>query len=160
MSNKVFPYFVIVILLVGVGLGRFLSFKPSFSISSMINVIGIFYSIIAVILLYEAISESAKYRNLAVNLFAPLMLWVHTLVPLGLAASWVISKGGPSRNVIASFGISLFSYSVLPMGLFDIVVSNPSIKSWQPVDIRFKRFSFFLLVSGLVLQLISACLGV
>jgi hypothetical protein len=160
MSNRLFILFVLILLGIGLWLGRTLSFRSSLSIPSILNVIGIVYSITAVVVLYEAISANISRRSFIVNYFAPFILWAHTLVPLGVAIAWVIPGGGPSRNIISSFGLSFFVYSILPLGFLDTAVTFPRIKEWQPVDIRFKRFGLFLLVSGLSMQLIAACLAV
>jgi hypothetical protein len=160
MSNKIFIIFALFLFGIGLWLGWKLSFRSSLSIPNILNIIGLIYSIIAVVVLYEAISANATRRGFVVNYLAPLILWAHILVPLGVAISWVLPGNGPSRTMVSTFGLSFFTYSILALNIFDAAVVFPRIKEWQPIDIRFKRFGLFLLLSGLSMQLIAACLVV
>ncbi len=60
MSNRIFPFFIGILLLMGVSIGWLLASRPSFSIPVLLNVVGIIYSMIAVIVLYETIAQNQK----------------------------------------------------------------------------------------------------
>jgi hypothetical protein len=159
MNNR--PFFALLgaSVVLGLFLGRFLAFRADISISGLMNVIGIIYSLMAVVILYETISANVTYRDFTVNYLAPCILWAHSVIPLGVALSWFFSNGSPSGSKIASFGFSFFVYSILPLGFLDAAVVFPRIREWKPVEVRYRLFGLYLLLSGLVMQLIAALLA-
>ena len=160
MNNKVFLIFILVLIGIGLAIGHWLAMRVSMSVPSVLNVIGILYSITAVIVLYEAFAEDSRFRALTVKFLAPIVLWAHTVIPLGMALSWVITRGTPHGDAVATFGFSLFSYSILPLTFLDSKVVFPRVQSLKSIDGRYKRFGFFLLLSGQIFQLVSAVISV
>jgi hypothetical protein len=159
MSNRVFPVFIALLLLLGIYLGWFLATRPSFSVPALLNVAGIGYSILAFIVLYEAVAQDEKLKKVIVSYVAPFLLWAQTVVPLGVTASWFLTRNLNHGNEISAFGISFFAYSILPLSFVDATVTFPRIEKLIPLYGRYQRFGLFLLLSGLGMQLIAGLAG-
>ncbi|MGZ5011911.1 MAG: hypothetical protein ACXV74_13225 [Methylobacter sp.] len=155
MNTKVFLVFVTLLLALGIYFGYVLSNRPTFSIPGILNLIGIVYSITAVIVLYETIAQNTELKKMAIGFFAPVILWAQTVVPLGVALSWFFTRDSSHGSAVASFGFSFFSYSLLPLGFLDAAVVFPRIDTLMPIDGRHRRLGLFLL-SGLVMQFLAA----
>jgi hypothetical protein len=159
MSNRVFLVFIALLLSLGIYLGWVLAARPVFSILAVLNVVGIAYSTVAVVVLYESVAENATFKQIVVSHIAPVLLWAHTTIPLGVTLSWLLIRKSPHGSQIAGFGLSFFAYSILPLSVLDATVTFPRIAKLKSLDGRHRRFGLFLLLSGLGMQLISA-LGV
>lgn len=159
MSNRAFALFIALLLLVGIYLGWFLANLPSFSIPALLNVAGIGYSILAVIVLYEAVAEDEKLKRNVVSYIAPFLLWTQTVVPLGVTASWLLIRNLHHGNEVSAFGFSFFAYSILPLSFVDATVTFPRIEKLIQLDGRYRRFGLFLLLSGLGMQLVAGLAG-
>jgi hypothetical protein len=140
----------------GVGAGYWLAHRPTFKASDVLNLVGIVYNLTGVIVLYQTFAEEDRYRRFAVAFVAPFVLWTHSLVPLGVSSSWLITRGTPHRIEVSRFGLLFFLYSLLPMSILDAAVTFPRIGRSQPIDLRYRRFGLFLLATGLGIQLIGA----
>jgi hypothetical protein len=160
MNDKVFSIFVVALIGIGLFLGYSLSNRPSFSVSGILNVIGILYNLTAVMVLYETFAQDSRLQKLAVGFFAPLVLWVNTLIPLGMALSWFLTRGTLHGGAVASFGLSFFVYSIVPLSFLDAAVVFPRMRNWKPIDFRYRRLGLFLLLSGLGIQPISAVISI
>jgi hypothetical protein len=159
MNNKQFSIYIVALLILGIFLGYVLSQRPSFSASGILNVVGISYSITAVLVLYESVTKNSLFRTLTVNILSPLILWLHTVVPLGVALSWILTRGTLHGGVVSRFGLSFFAYSILPLSFLDSTVVFPRINGLREIDGRYRRFGLFLLLSGLGMQLIAAVMS-
>jgi hypothetical protein len=160
MSNKVFIIFIAALLGIGIWLGHLLANRPTFSVNKLLNVVGILYSMTAVIVLYETVAHNHTLRSLSVDYLAPVILWSHSVVPLGIALSWFLTFGAPHGGAVSSFGFSFFFYSLLPLSLLDSTVVFPRVNKWKPIDGRHRRFGLFLLFSGLGIQFVAAILSI
>lgn len=156
MSDRIFPYFIALLLFLGIYFGWFLANRPSFSIQAVLNVVGIVYSMIAVVVLYETVAQNQAFKKIIVSHVAPGLLWAHTVVPLGVTCSWLLIRKFPHGDQIAAFGFTFFAYSVLPLAFLDAAVTFPRILMLMSFDGRHRRFGLFLLLSGLGMQLIAA----
>ncbi len=156
MSNRIFPCFIAILLLLGVSLGWLLAIRPSFSIPAILNVVGIIYSMIAVIVLYETVAQNQTFKTVIVSYIAPFLLWAHTVIPLGVAGSWLLIRKHPNGDQISAFGFTFFAYSILPLAFLDASVTFPRILKMASIDGRHRRFGLFLLLSGLAMQLIAS----
>lgn len=159
MSNRVFPVFIALLLLLGIYLGWFLANRPSFSVPVLLNIAGIGYSIFAVIVLYETVAQDEKLKAVIVSYVAPFVLWAQTVVPLGVAASWLLIRNLHHGNEVSAFGFSFFAYSILPLSFVDATVTFPRIAKLKSLDGRYRRFGLFLLLSGLGMQLVAGLAG-
>jgi hypothetical protein len=78
------------------------------------------------------------------------------VVPLGAAAGAWLAAEATSGAKAASFFVALFVYSMLPLAVLDATVFYPRLPSLQGYAQRVRRFGLFLLVSGVVVQLVAA----
>lgn len=156
MSNRFFPYFIALLLLVGVYLGWLLASRPLFSIPAILNVTGIVYSMVAVVVLYETVAQSDMFKKVIVSHIAPFFLWAQSVIPLGVTGSWILIRKLPHGDQISAFGFSFFLYSVLPLVFLDATVTFPRVSKLTSLEGRHRRFGLFLLLSGLGMQLIAA----
>lgn len=154
-----FPAFIALLLVLGIYLGWFLANRPSFSVPVLLNVAGIGYSILAVIVLYEAVAQNEKLKRVIISYVAPFLLWAQTVVPLGVTASWFLIRNLPHGNEVSAFGFSFFTYSILPLLFVDATVTFPRIEKLRSLDGRHRRYGLFLLLSGLGMQLVAALAG-
>ncbi|MDE1892373.1 MAG: hypothetical protein KGI13_07750 [Betaproteobacteria bacterium] len=159
MSNRVFLIFILVLFLLGFFLGWFLASRPSFSIPPLLNVTGIIYNILAVVLLYEAVAEDEKNKRTIVNYVAPFLLWAQTVIPLGITISWFWIKNLPHGNEVSTFGFAFFAYFILPLSFVDATVTFPRFEKFKSLHGRYRRFGLFLLLSGLGMQLIAGLMA-
>jgi hypothetical protein len=74
MSNRVFLVFIALLLSLGIYLGWVLAARPVFSIPAVLNVVGIAYSAVAVVVLYESVAENATFKQIVVSHIAPALL--------------------------------------------------------------------------------------
>ncbi len=155
MSNRIFLLFIGLLLLLGIYLGWFLANLPSFSVPAILNVVGIGYSILAVVVLYETVTVDEKLKKVTVTYIAPVLLWAQMVVPLGVTASWLLIRKLHHGNEISAFGFLFFAYSMLPLLFLDATVVFPRIAKLKSLDGRHRRFGLFLLLSGLGMQLIA-----
>lgn len=159
VSDRAFPFFIVLLVLLGTCIGWLLAIRPSFSVPAVLNVVGIGYSILAVIVLYEAIAENEEFKRVIVTIVAPTLLWAQTVVPLGVTASWFLIRNLHHGNEISALGFSFFMYSILPLLFLDATVTFPRFAKLTPIDGRHRRFGLFLLLSGLAMQLVAGVAG-
>ena len=159
MSNRIFLLSLTLLIILGFSLGLFLASRPSFSGLVVLNAVGIALSIIGVLVFYETIAKNVTYKRIIVSYVAPLLLWALTVIPLGLTVSWFFISKSPHGNRIATFGFLFFAYSILPLSFLDVTVTFPRLKQLKSLNGRHRRFGLFLLLSGLVMQFISALGG-
>ena len=48
---------------------------------------------------------------------------------------------------------------MLPLSFLDAAVVFPRIREWQTIDVRYRRFGLYLLLSGLGMQLVAALMA-
>lgn len=156
MSNRVFPYFVALLVLLGILLGWFLAGRESFSMAAILNVVGILYSIVAVLVLYETIAYDKRLKTLIVSHVAPTLLWAQTVIPLGVTISWIFTFSLPHGSEVSGAGFSFLVYSILPLGFLDAAVTFPRYEKLMSVNGRHRRFGLYLLLSGLGMQLVAS----
>jgi hypothetical protein len=163
MSNRAFWSFVSLVLLLGFGLGYRLSGFPKLDALKLLNVAGLFYSFLGVLVLFEVLESSARWKAICVNLVAPAILWFHALIPFGafVAADSIAQlTHQPSADIVGKFFIGFFAYSMIPVSIFQELVVLPKLPFVKrDVETRWQWFGFFLLLSGVVVQLVSAVLG-
>src|SRR5581483_4528612 len=95
-------------------------------------------------------------QGISVNIVAPAVLWFHTMFPLGalVGALFALIFGRHSLwSTVAKCALGFWAYSSLPLGLLDIVVVFPSFNSLKRLEMRWGLFGFYLLLSGVGLQL-------
>jgi hypothetical protein len=162
MGNRIFIVFISLILFFGIVVGYELSTLQRLDTSKLINVVGLLYSLLGVIVLSELAAVSERWKRIAVRWVAPTVLWLHTALPLGIfvggiAASFFLRSTLGAK--VSKFAITFFFYSLLPLSVLNETVVFPQLVALRELDSRWRWFAFFLLLSGVSLQLISALMG-
>lgn len=161
--RSIFWIFVSAISLLGLALGYRLSALPRLETYKFLNVAGLSYDFLGVLVLSELLASTVRWKNVCVKFLAPLILWLHTLIPFGafLGASLpgqLMHK--PSSEIVAKFFLLFFGYSLIPLTVFDEFVVFPRLRFVKrDVETRWRWFGLLLLLSGVGLQLAAAVLA-
>lgn len=159
MNNKSFFIFIVIVFLLGVFLGHQLSLRQQVNTSKLLNVVGLIYNLLGVVVLSEIVTSSSKLKEISLNLVAPGVLWFHTSIPLGAFVGAVFASGSPSGASISRLAIAFWAYSLIPLALLEATVVFPRFKALRGLESRWRYFGLFLFSSGIALQLIAAVQG-
>jgi hypothetical protein len=159
MNNRLFVLFIAIVFLLGVFVGYQLSFRRQVDTSKMLNVVGLLYNLLGVLVLSEIVTSSSKLKEISVNLVAPGVLWLHTAIPLGAFFGAMFASGSPSGASISRFAIGFWVYSLIPLSLLEATIVFPRFKALRGLESRWRYFGLFLFLSGIALQLIAAVDG-
>lgn len=85
-SRVVFFGLVAALLLLGVWLGYVLAGYEKLAPYKLLNIIGIVYGLLGIVVLAEFVTKSESIKAFMVNWVAGLLLWAHTIIPLGAIA--------------------------------------------------------------------------
>jgi len=158
MSNRIFLVFISGVLVFGIVVGYELSKFPSIETHKLINVVGLLYTLLGVIVLSELVAVSPSWKRIAVRWIAPAVLWVHTAVPLGVFFGGFVARSASGARV-STFGITFFAYSLIPLSVLNETVVFPQFAALRELESRWRWFALLLLLTGVVLQLIAALLA-
>jgi len=125
MRNRLFNIFVALVVGLGLFMGYRLSTMPKFQPFKFVNIAGLLYDFLGVVVLSEMIASNAKWRKLAVDVTAPLILWLQSLVPFGVMLGGFVAsvlKHSPSGGDVSRFAISFFGYSLIPLVVLEATV--------------------------------------
>lgn len=144
----------------GFAIGYCISEIPKIDRAKVLNIVGLFYDLLGIVVLSEVFATNARWKKTSVEWIAPATLWAHTNIPLGaaVAASVVAFLHFPSAGIIFRFAFGFFVYSLIPLALLEITVVNPTLSIFKGVGSRWRYFGLWLLLSGVTLQLIAAVL--
>lgn len=156
MNNKSFFIFIVIILLLGVFLGHQLSLRQQLDTSKLLNIVGLIYNLLAVIVLSEIVISSSRLKEISLNLVSPVVLWLHMALPLGAFFGAIFARGSPSGISISRFAIAFWAYSLIPLTFLDATVVFPRYNALKNFESRWQCFGFFLFSSGITLQIIAA----
>ena len=155
-STMVFGGFIAGLLLVGACLGYVLSGYEKLVPYKLLNIIGIVYGLLGIVVLAEFVTKSESLKAFMVHWVAGLLLWAHTIIPLGVLVGAGIGHSLPSAAVTAKFFVLFFLYSLLVLAFLESAVFNPKFKKFQLLATRTQIFGLILLLSGVVAQLVAA----
>jgi hypothetical protein len=151
-----FVLFLAALLGAGLLLGRAVASYPKLETFKLLNIVGITYELLGLLVLSEIVSNSERWKSLVVHWLAGLLLWAQSVVPLGAALGAWASGDAPSSTKAAAFFGSLWMYSLLPLAVLDATVFYPRMLARQDMTKRTRRFGLMLLVSGAIVQLLAA----
>ena len=159
MNNRSFAIFIIIILALGLFVGYQISFWQILDTGKLLNIIGLFYNLLGVVVLSEIVLSSPKLREISVNWIAPFVLWIHMVIPLGTFLGAMLAYGATSALSVSKFAIGFLIYSIIPLGLLEVTVVFPRYRTLQYFELRYRYFGLFLFLTGIALQLVAAVKG-
>lgn len=161
MSNRIFIIFISVVLVFGIMVGYKLSTFPRLETYKLIDVVGLLYALLGVIVLSELAVISPRRKEIAVRWVAPTVLWMHTAFPLGifLGGTAAILLGATSGASVSKFAVTFFAYSLIPLSVLNETVVFPQFAALRGLESRWRWFALFLLLTGVALQLIAALMA-
>lgn len=84
------------------------------------------------------------------------LIWAHTVTPIGALIGASIGHTLPSAAITVKFFMSFLCYSVVVLGVVESVVFFPRLRRFQALTSRAQAFGLILLITGLVVQLNAA----
>jgi hypothetical protein len=161
MRGRAFKVFVSIVLVLGVGTGYRLSGVSKLEPFKLLNVTGLFYDFLGVLVLSEFVSSNPKLKRVSVEIVAPGVLWLQSVFPFGVILGGLLGMlaRAPSSVSVGKFAMLFWAYSVLPLALLEGMVVFPQFAVLKSVESRWQWFGFFLLLSGVMLQLVAAVMG-
>ncbi len=131
----------------------------------LLNAIGIIYGLVGVLILTEFVVSNQRLRHFVVDWIAGIIIWAHSIVPFAIAITSIIlvlwdRKTFPSAPILGTFAMSFAIYSILPTLMIDFYVLNPKSSEAKDPIARSRFFGTFLVVTGLVVQLVAAVLDI
>lgn len=84
MNKRTFRVFVILIVGVGILVGFWLATMPRFESYTLVNLAGLLYDFMGIVVLSEMIASNPRWKDLSVDVTAPVILWLQSLVPFGM----------------------------------------------------------------------------
>lgn len=161
MTKIGFRVFISAVCALGLLAGYRLSGFPRVDTYKLLNVVGLFYDFLGVIVLSELALSSAKWKTVSVDIIAPAILWLHTVFPFGVLLGCLGSSLAhrPSAETVFRFALLFWSYSVLPVAVLEQTAVFPRLAILRGVESRWRWFSLYLLLTGVGIQLIAALMG-
>jgi hypothetical protein len=163
VSNRRFAVFIVVIFGLGVAAGYRLSILPKLESYKLLNVVGLSYDFLAVLVLSEIAASTEKWKKISVETIARVVLWFHTTFPLGASLGGFLAglllHGSSSGAAVSSFAFSFFLYSLIPLSVLNETVTFPRFAALKSLESRWRWFGLYLLANGVGLQLIAGVLG-
>jgi hypothetical protein len=162
MSNRTALVFFSVLLLLGLAAGYRLSALPRLETYKLLNVAGLSYSLLGVLVLSELLA-SARWKRTCVKFLAPAVLWLDSLIPLGAFAGAFVAQltHKPSSEIVRKFFIGFFVYSLIPLSVLNETVVWPQLPFVKrDIEARWQMFGLYLLLSGVAFQLVAAILAI
>jgi hypothetical protein len=154
-DKYVFIIFLAVLLGIGFTLGVSVASHPKLEPFKLLNIVGLSYDLLGLIVLSEMVVTSDRCKRFVVSWGAGIILWGQTTIPLGAAVgAWFSSS--ISSSIAAGFFLTFWVYSLLPLGLLDAKVFYPRFAHDAGMDIRAKRMGLGLLLAGVFVQLVAA----
>src|SRR5260370_35399264 len=92
MSNRVFVVVISLMFLTGLSIGYHLSGFPRLETYKLVNIVGLCYDFLGVVVLSEFAASSPKWKKISVAWIAPTVLWLHTILPLGALIGALIAE--------------------------------------------------------------------
>ncbi|MGT2457795.1 hypothetical protein ACU4GI_33375 [Cupriavidus basilensis] len=155
-ANLRFAMVVLTLLGVGASMGYALAGHERLMPYKLLNIAGIIYGLVGVLVLSEMVAKSDSLKKFMVHWVAGVLIWAHTVIPIGALIGAGVGHALPSAAITAKFFVSFFAYSIFVLGVVDSVVFFPRMKRFQALASRTQAFGLILLITGLVVQLIAA----
>ena len=146
----------------GCAVGYGLSRLPRIESDRLLNVAGLSYTLLGVLVLSEVLA-GGTWKNFCVKFLAPGVLWFHSIVSIGaLLGSGLLARhmDRPSWSVTARWSFGFFLYSIFPLAFLDEMVVLPRLRFVKrDIQTRWQWLGFCLILTGVALELVGAILG-
>lgn len=152
--QRAFVIVVAILLAVGACIGRALAAHPNLEPFKLLNIVGLTYDLLGLVVLSEAVAGSARWKSVVVRWLAGVILWGQTVIPLGAAiGAW--STNFASSSVASHFFFLFWAWSIMPLAFLDAKVYYPRVTVDHGMDVRVKRLGVGLLFAGVLVQLLA-----
>ncbi|MGY0579984.1 MAG: hypothetical protein ACW7DR_18325 [Paraglaciecola chathamensis] len=159
MSNKWFSVLFLGFIAIGVFFGVRLSAVDNLETFKVLNVIGLFYDIVGLLILSEIFSENQSYQKFVADTFSGLFMWAHMGIPIGILLSGIgltYFSGYPSSEISRGIGAGIMIWMIIPSFLIEDIVFRTKLNKFQTPQSRSRFLGGFLLLSGLLVQFVAA----
>jgi hypothetical protein len=140
----------------GYALGAVVGRHPKLETFKLLNIAGLTYDLLGLLVLAEFVVEREKLKSLVVSWVAGTVLWSQSVVPLAAALGAWAAAPAPSSAIAASFFFKFWAYSLAVLAFIDSTVFFPRAVQFQELTGRARRFGLTLLISGVAVQLLAA----
>lgn len=156
IQNRIFLVAAVAIGAVGIAIGYMLSGYAKLETFKLLNIVGLFYDLLGIILLSEIVAKGPSVKKFFVDWVSGSLIWVQTIIPLGALLGTAFGYSLPSSGVAAKFLASFFFLLVLVLGVMEATVFVPKLAWFQSLETRYRMFGLILLVTGICIQLVAA----
>lgn len=151
--------FLSAVALLGFAAGYRLSGLLKLETYKLLNVAGLSYDLLGVLVLSELLASTPKWKSLCVKYLAPGVVWFHILFPGAafIGSLIAIFMRRPSSGTAAQFFLSFTVYALWPTSICGEMVVSPRLPFVKrDIETRWRSFGLILLLTGVGLQLIVA----
>ena len=161
MSNRIFAFVAVLLYMCGGAIAYRLGSIQQLEIFKILNIVGIIYSLIGVLVLSEFVAQNERWRRFVVDKLSGVMIWAHGIIPFGAATTslvlFVVAKSEfPSSGVVGTSFMAFALYALIPTFIVEDLVFVPKSARFKDTVLRTRIFGLFLVASGLTVQLIAA----
>jgi len=161
LSKRTFKLVFLLLYVMGGSLAYMLGSLHRLEPFKLLNVVGIVYGLLGIIVLSEFIVQNAKWTRFVVETLSGVLVWAHGAIPIGASSTsflLYLAAGSdfPSALIVGEASIIFLIYSLLPTWVVEDVVFAPKLKISKDPLIRVRRFGLFLVIAGMAVQLIAA----
>jgi len=141
-------------------LGYRLSSRMAYDTFKLLNVVGICSDFLGLLVVSYILAAPAFVKSLAANWLTVCVGHIMLFVPVGIliTASVCAIVGFPSAPRTAKLAASLFAYGIVPIILLEDFALIPKWQRFASPDARLKFLGGFLLIGGMLVQLVAAIL--
>jgi hypothetical protein len=157
-SDRIFWPVLSAMFVLGFVGGYRMSGLPGLDTHKLLNLAGLLYAFLGVLVLSEVLATE-RWKSLSVKWLAPTILWLPSVIPLGAFFSGFAGETmkRPSSATVGTFSLAFLGYSMIPVSLFNEIVVFPQLQLIKrDVETRWRWLGFFLVLSGVGVQLIAA----
>ena len=162
MNAKTLRFFAFVgpMAIAGAWLGFALSRLPKLAAYKLLNITGILYGLLGILVLAELVMRNDELKRFMVTYVAAAVLWGSMVVPVGMlvGSGLAYAAGQPSAGAAAGWSLSFLAWSMLPLSAVDATVLAPTRLLTIDLHGRHQIFGLALLLGGGTLQLAAAVL--
>jgi hypothetical protein len=158
VSKRSFRWVIGIQFVAGLFAGYGLSSIPELHTYKLLNLAGLFYALLGVLVLSEMIATDG-WKDFCVRKLAPSVLWGHTTIPVGTIFGSLIAAimRKPSSRAGGLFSFAFWGISLLVLLPFEKIVAFPQFPFVKrDVETRWRWLGFFLVLGGVGAQLVAA----